>query len=91
MRLTNHCLTHQTDRNIDKEDVLMKSKMLLGLPFQINIFHKKVISFSLILSAFLAFLIPSFAQDDTPEEYIVKVAYFISKDREPQKLECLST
>ena len=59
--------------------------MFLNLLFLIHIFHKKIISFSLILSAFLAFLIPSFAQDDTPEEYIVKVAYFISKDREPQK------
>ncbi len=27
----------------------------------------------------------SFSQEDTPEEYIVKVVYFISNDREPQK------
>ena len=33
----------------------------------------------------LTVLLPSFAQEDTPEEYIVKIVYFVSKDREPRK------
>ena len=35
--------------------------------------------------AFSTFLLPSFAQEDTPEKYIVKLVYFVSKDRKPQK------
>ena len=63
----------------------MKNKMLLSLMFFTKIFHKKIISFSLIITAVLTFLMPSFAQEDTPEEYIVKVVYFVPKDREYQK------
>ena len=33
----------------------------------------------------LTFLLPCFAQENTPEEYIVKVVYFAPKDREHQK------
>ncbi len=33
----------------------------------------------------LTFLLPCFAQENTPEEYIVKVVYFVPKDREHQK------
>ena len=35
--------------------------------------------------AFSTFLLPSFAQEDTPEKYIVKLVYFVSKDRKPKK------
>ena len=40
---------------------------------------------SVTIFAVLTFLLPCFAQEDTPEEYIVKVVYFVSKDREHQK------
>ena len=63
----------------------MKNRMFLNLMFFIKTYCMKFISFSLIITAFLTFLMPSFAQEDRPEEYIVKVVYFVSKDREPQK------
>ena len=63
----------------------MKNKMFMSLMFLIKIFHKKIISFSLIITAVITVLMPSFAQEDTPEEYIVKVVYFVPKDREYQK------
>ena len=34
---------------------------------------------------FLTYLLPCFAQENKPEKYIVKLVYFVSKDREPQK------
>ena len=63
----------------------MKNKMFLSLMFFTKLYCMKIISFSLIIPAVFTFLMPSFAQEDTPEEYIVKVVYFVSKDREPQK------
>ena len=70
---------------LNKENVLMKSKMFLSLMFFIKIYCMKIFSFSLIITAVLTFLMPSFAQENTQEEYIVKLVYFVSKDREPQK------
>ncbi|RKU14491.1 hypothetical protein C6501_08220 [Candidatus Poribacteria bacterium] len=45
----------------------------------------KFISLFVMITAFLTFLFPCFAQENTPEEYIVKVVYFVPKDREHQK------
>ena len=45
----------------------------------------KVINVFITIIVFSTFLLPCFAQEDTPEEYIVKVVYFVSKDREPPK------
>ncbi len=45
----------------------------------------KFISLFATIIAFSTFLLPCFAQEDTPEKYIVKLVYFVSKDREPQK------
>ena len=35
--------------------------------------------------ALSTFLLPCFAKEDTPKKYIVKLVYFVAKDREPQK------
>ena len=59
----------------------MKSRMFLSLMLFIKKFRMPIISLSLMLTV----LLPSFAQENTPEEYIVKIVYFVSKDREPQK------
>lgn len=45
----------------------------------------KVINIFITIIVFLTFLLPCFAQEDTLEEYIVKVVYFVSKDREPSE------
>lgn len=45
----------------------------------------KFISLFVAIIAFSTFLLPCFAQEDTQEKYIVKLVYFVSKDREPQK------
>ncbi len=45
----------------------------------------KFISLFVAIIAFLTFLLPCLAQEDTPEKYIVKLVYFVSKDRNPQK------
>ncbi len=38
-----------------------------------------------MIIALWTFLLPCFAQKDTPEKYIVKLVYFVAKDRKPQK------
>ena len=63
----------------------MRNKMVLSLMFFIKIYCRKIFSFSLLITAVLTILLPSFAQENTPEEYIVKLVYFVSKDRVPQK------
>ena len=45
----------------------------------------KFISLFVAIIAFLVFLMPCLAQEDTPKKYIVKLVYFVAKDREPQK------
>ena len=45
----------------------------------------KVINILITSIVFFTFLLPCFAQEETPEEYIVKVVYFVSKDREPSE------
>ena len=45
----------------------------------------KVINIFITIIVFFTFVLPCFAQEDTPEEYIVKVVYFVSKDREPSQ------
>lgn len=45
----------------------------------------KFINLFVTIMAFLTFLLPCFAQEVTPEKYIVKLVYFVSKDRKPQK------
>ena len=59
----------------------MKSRMFLSLMLFIKKFRMPIISLSVMLTVLLL----SFAQEDTPEEYIVKIVYFVSKDREPRK------
>ena len=45
----------------------------------------KFINLFVTIIALLTILLPCFAQENTPEKYIVKLVYFVSKDREPQK------
>ncbi len=59
----------------------MKSRMFLSQMLFIKKFRMPIISLSLMLTVLLS----AFAQENTPEEYIVKVVYFVSKDRDPQK------
>ena len=43
----------------------------------LNIFITSIVFFTIVF--------PGFSQENTPEEYIVKVVYFVSKDREPSE------
>ena len=45
----------------------------------------KIINVFITSIVFFTFLFPCFSQEDTPEEYVVKVVYFVSKDREPSE------
>ena len=47
----------------------------------------KLFRLFITITALLTFLLPSFAQDEAQDEYLVKVVYFLPKDRSVRQAE----